>query len=222
VLFDAVGTLIYADPPVSAVYSNAAKELGLALNEATVERRFADAFSNRYADSQAVSESTSEAIERERWRSIVATVFPELGSTEELFARLWEHFSRAASWRVYSDAADCLARLHEQGILLGVASNFDDRLFGICRRLPPLDHLEHVFVSSQVGYRKPAVRFYRAVEQKLALRPAELLLVGDDYDSDYLGAGAVGWQAAFLDRSGNGKVPTAVRSLAELSSTGLD
>ena len=44
VLFDAVGTLIYADPPVSAVYTAAACEFGLSLDESTVERRFLEAF----------------------------------------------------------------------------------------------------------------------------------------------------------------------------------
>jgi putative hydrolase of the HAD superfamily len=216
VLFDAVGTLIYADPPVSAVYTEAAKEFGLTLDEATVKRRFAEAFSKYNADTNDGGKATSEDQERNRWRAIVAAVFPELLCTEELFSRLWNYFAKPASWRLFDDVANCWKRLSSRGRLLGIASNFDERLIAIFRGLPPLDRSQHVFVSSRLGWRKPAREFFRAIEDTTALTPDELLLIGDDWESDYVGALAAGLRALYLDRTGHSKRPAAIRSLAKL------
>jgi putative hydrolase of the HAD superfamily len=220
VLFDAVGTLLYADPPAPAVYAAAAAEFGLRLDEVTVERRFLDAFRQHHGASQDCetgegSRTTSQSRELERWRAIVAAVFPELPSTEMVFAKLWDHFALRASWRLYDDVAACWRRLSARGLLLGIASNFDDRLLAVCRGLPPLAACRHVFVSSQIGFRKPDPRFFRSIERLLDLTPRELCLVGDDWESDCLAAASAGWQAVCLDRIGKPlPVAASVRSLA--------
>jgi putative hydrolase of the HAD superfamily len=216
VLFDAVGTLIFADPPVSIVYGAAAREFGVTIDTADIEQRFARAFEEHNSVDDGDGHLTSEARERDRWRAIVANVFPEVASTEALFQRLWEHFARPTSWRLYDDAADCWRRLSQRGLQLGIASNFDERLLSISRGLPPLDRCEHVVFSSQLGYRKPATRFFRAIERELGLTPHELLLVGDDWDNDYRAAQAAGWQAIYLDREASQSHAASIGSLAEL------
>jgi putative hydrolase of the HAD superfamily len=215
VLFDAVGTLIYADPPASVVYARAAQELGLTVDESNVQRRLIQALKNYHSAVYDAGLTTSEDHERNRWRAIVAAVFPELLCTEELFCLLWRHFSEPASWRVFSDVAACWERLTGQGRVLGIASNFDERLLTLARGLPPLDRSGHVFVSSRVGFRKPARQFFGAIEQELSLCPQQLLLVGDDWESDYLGATSAGWQAIYLDR-GQSTASCSISSLTEL------
>jgi putative hydrolase of the HAD superfamily len=218
VLFDAVGTLIYADPPVSAVYRAAAREFGLTLDEPTIARRFVNAFARHNREGEdAEGNRTDDARERDRWRAIVANVFPELNSSEALLQQLWEHFAKPVSWRLYEDATDCWQRLHERGLQPGIASNFDSRLLSIARGLLPLDTSAHIFVSSQLGFRKPAVEFFRAIEQALDLQPHELLLVGDDWRTDYLAARSAGWQAVYLDRDQPASSPASIRSLGELA-----
>jgi putative hydrolase of the HAD superfamily len=213
VLFDAVGTLIYADPAVRTVYSAAASEFGLALNESTVERRFMEAI--KKCNGAATGDMTaSEDIERDRWRAIVATVFPEIAPCDAIFQRLWNHFAQPASWRLYDDVVDCWHRLTDAGLHVGIASNFDERLLGIASGLPPLDRCEHIFISSRLGWRKPAPKFFRTIATATALRPHQLLLVGDDRESDYLGATAAGWHAIYLNRASNTD-HAAIGSLAE-------
>jgi putative hydrolase of the HAD superfamily len=217
VLFDAVGTLIYADPPVHVVYAAAAGEFGLILDAATVERRFGEAFRKRYARSTADDNyTTSDDIERSRWRGIVADVFPEVAPCEPLFERLWNHFAQTASWRLFDDAAETVRRLRQCGLSVGVASNFDRRLFEICRAMPPLDRCDYYFVSSQLGFRKPARDFFHAIEQATGLMPQELLLAGDDWEADYLAAASAGWHAVHLNRSSDVAAAVSMRSLVEL------
>jgi putative hydrolase of the HAD superfamily len=215
VLFDAVGTLIYPNPPVGAVYAAAAWDFGHRVDEAVVERRVLQAFHNSY-DGPSVNKATSETSERNRWREVVAEVFPEITPIDPLFERLWDHFARPENWRVFDDVADCWRRLSDRGIAIGTASNFDRRLVTICRGLPPLDRCRHVFVSSQIGFRKPAVQFFRAIEQAVKLAPQQLMLVGDDWEADYLAAGAAGWHAVHVDRISNLLAGGTIRSLSEL------
>jgi putative hydrolase of the HAD superfamily len=216
-LFDAVGTLIHADPPVHVAYAATASQFGVTLDEATIKRRFVEAFHKHYAY-VAVNDhyTTSEEIERCRWRAIVNEVFHELAPCEALFERLWHHFAQPASWRLYDDVADCLRRLSNRGLSLGIASNFDQRLRNICRNLPPLHRFEHYFVSSQIGYRKPAREFFRAIERATSLKPQQLMLIGDDWNADYRAATAAGWHAVHLNRGTNDATALSIGSLAEL------
>jgi putative hydrolase of the HAD superfamily len=214
VLFDAVGTLIYADPPVRAVYAAAASDFGVSLDEEAVERRFLKAF-RKYNLAATGEMTTSELAERDRWRAIVTSVFPEIAPCDAIFQRLWNHFAMPTSWRLYGDVTDCWRRLSDAGLQVGIASNFDQRLLGICHGLHPLDQFKHVFTSSRLGWRKPATQFFRAIETATDLKPNQLLLVGDDWDSDYLGATAAGWQAVHLNRASN-TLDAAIGSLAEI------
>jgi putative hydrolase of the HAD superfamily len=217
VLFDAVGTLISPDPPVHVAYAAAASEFGLLLDEATVEERFGEAFRKHYARSTPDDNyTTSEDIERGRWHAIVNDVFFEIGPCEALFERLWSHFAQPVSWRLFDDAAEPVRRLSQRGLSVGFASNFDRRLIEICRAIPPLDRCDYCFVSSQIGFRKPARHFFHAIEQATGLEPQQLMLIGDDWDTDYLAASAAGWHAVHLNRSSDAAAVVSIRSLVEL------
>src|SRR5690242_8157405 len=91
VLFDAVGTLIYADPPVPTVYHAVAHQFGSRLTIDEICRRFASALSA----SRCVGSSTNELCERERWRLIVGEVIGDVPRSQEaIFERLWNHFGQ--------------------------------------------------------------------------------------------------------------------------------
>lgn len=206
------------EPSVSGAYTLVAARHGVRLEQAEVERRFRRAFARQdEIDQRERDNRTDQLREIERWRGIVNDVFGERPQTEAIFADLWDHFADPANWRLFDDVADVWQRLTAAGLKLGVASNFDDRLAGVCRGLPPLDSDPHLFVSSQVGCRKPGRGFFTAIETTLRLRPDELLLVGDDVTNDFEAAKAAGWQAVLLDRSqaaGSVTKPDVIRTLA--------
>jgi HAD superfamily hydrolase (TIGR01509 family) len=79
-----------------------------------------------------------------------------------------------------------------------------------------LQPIEQIFVSSEIGYVKPDPRFFAAVQERLGVAPAEIMLVGDDELSDYAGAAEAGWRSVLVDRDGRGKTPGAIESLAKL------
>lgn len=215
VLFDAVGTLIVPDPPVLDAYLAAGRRHGSRL----ARRQVADGFKRAYARQERLDRvrgngRTDESGEQRRWRKIVAEVFPDVVG-ESLFADLWRHFSRPEHWRLVEDAAAGWQALAEGGLVVGVASNFDARLRTILDGLPLAPAAgEHVFISSEIGFRKPRREFFGAIERRLGLAPGELLLVGDDPANDFHGARRCGWEAVLVGRGGTGSLAALAERLA--------
>ena len=60
-----------------------------------------------------------------------------------------------------------------------------------------------MFASSELGWRKPAIEFFRAVEQRLNARPDELAMVGDDDRLDIAAAVRAGWRGIPVTSTGD-------------------
>ena len=211
VLFDAVGTLIEPSPPVAQAYAGAGKRHGCSLDEREIASRFSQALS-----ATDWSGPTNGDVERHRWRTIVAEVFRETGAAlDGLFDQLWRHFGESRNWRVYPDVAVSWQHLESIGVQIGVASNFDARLLDVVRGLESLDRARHVVCSSQIGFSKPSLEFFRTVERRLGFESDAILMVGDDRKNDYEAAIAAGWRAVHLDRRG-GAGGSSIESLDEL------
>jgi putative hydrolase of the HAD superfamily len=212
VLFDAVGTLIYPEPEVATAYQAVGWEFGSRLEPAEIRARFKAAL----RQSQGQCEPTSETRERERWRRIVASVFDDVvKGSDALFERLWEHFAAPEHWRAFDDV-EALSELTARGFKIGIASNFDGRLKGILAGHPVLAACTDVFVSSEIGFTKPDVRFFREIERRLDVPTSCIALVGDDEVADVEGAMAAGWRAVRLARDGERVRAGTIRSLREL------
>ena len=213
VVFDAVGTLIYPDPPVAVAYQQLGQQHGSQLTREDIARNFRHAIHNFPYQA-----TTNEHLERERWRQVVACVFNDIDDTERLFRELWDHFAHPANWSVYEDVPDAVSKLQSLGYLTAIGSNFDDRLLAIVPELPTLNRIESIFVSSQLGFTKPAVEFFRAIELELGFRAEQLLMVGDDPRNDFAGATTAGWRSLLLNRPQTDGTTGSIRSLRDIAS----
>lgn len=92
--------------------------------------------------------------------------------------------------------------VQSRGIAMGILTNGDtghqmEKIHGM--------HLEkwfsddRIFVSDAIGYFKPDVRTFRAVEDALHLVPEEIWYIGDSIENDIEGAGGAGWHAILLN-----------------------
>ena len=59
-----------------------------------------------------------------------------------------------------------------------------------------------VFTSGELGFRKPDPRFFSAIQSVLGLDPEKILMIGDDYRSDILGARQAGWRGLWFNPAG--------------------
>lgn len=219
---DAVGTVIQPSPSVAAAYQAAGKSLGIDLDLPTIRQRFYQAitqYSVHAFQTQLGADDplrTSETAEIARWQAIVNFVLsPQPDQQHDLFKQLWNHFGQADNWRLFDDVSPALTRLASAGIPMGLASNFDQRLRPIVQQhLAAFDLM--LFISSEVGWVKPATAFYEHVTRALDCQPHEILLIGDDWENDVQAPQLFGWQTLYLSRSGkpgNGDIPNSYATL---------
>ena len=105
--------------------------------------------------------------------------------------------------RPFYGAAEALVKLKRKGIMLGLASNsqfYTLPILGKALGIKPEDFFksELTFLSFQLGFSKPSPYFFRLIRTRalsLGLRPAEVLVVGNDCENDVLPAQAQGLQA---------------------------
>lgn len=132
-----------------------------------------------------------ESREMQAWKTLVAEVLAPLESTEEsnatssAFHILWELFAQPSTWQPIEGAVELIGRLHAAGVQVGLASNFDRRLHQILTGFVAELDFDHVFVSSDLGYRKPDPRFYHAMIERLAVSPKDIVMVGDRWWEDF-------------------------------------
>lgn len=109
------------------------------------------------------------------------------------------------------------------GYPLVLASNFDHaptahralQEFGLAKRF------QHIFISEDVGWRKPSEQFFQFVTQKSGVKAEGCLYVGDDPVADVYGAMRAGFQVAWLDELNRSEPPPAepkwiLRSLSDI------
>lgn len=198
IFFDAVGTLIFPDPPAAEIYAEIGRKHGSRHSVDIVQARFIAAFSRQEEMDRQNGYRTSEERERRRWRSIVAEVLDDAADIEACFRELYEHFAKPDAWRVDPDIARVLEELRTKGYRLGLASNYDRRLRNVVAGLPALSKLQHLVISSEVGWRKPAPEFFEAMCREVKLLPENVLYIGDDTENDYEGAIGAGCYSLLL------------------------
>ena len=195
VVFDVVGTLVEPHPSVALAYQAAAARHGVERDAGEIGRRFHQAWRRQEAlDATAASPFvTDRAREQARWRAIVDEVFADCSETPAIFADLWEHFGRPAAWRPTAQGPGLVRQALDAGPAVALASNFDERLHAIAGCVEPLSLVPHVFASSELGWRKPAVEFFRRIEERIDHDPSELMIIGDDPELDIAAGRRAGW-----------------------------
>jgi HAD superfamily hydrolase (TIGR01549 family) len=118
---------------------------------------------------------------------------------------------------LYPDTLDALRRVRDQGVKVAVASNLAQPYAAPLKDL--LGDLVDVWhFSFDAGAIKPERTFYAGLTAKLDCEPAELLMVGDTWAADIVGAVDAGSRARWLDRDGRASYVRrfiAVRSLVD-------
>ncbi|MBL8849535.1 MAG: HAD-IA family hydrolase [Planctomycetaceae bacterium] len=223
IAFDAVGTLIFADPPVHLAYYRIGRRHGSHAKPDEVLHRLRKALADptigtrRDLDTELTeaSASAAEGEERERrfWRAVIASVLPDLADLDACFEELFAHFAQPTAWQCFADVEDTVAEARRRGCRLAIASNFDARLHAICDGLDILQSFDRRVISSEVGSRKPEPAFYDALLSACRCAPGELLFVGDDLENDVTAPQRAGIRSVHIDRIG--ATPGAVRSLCE-------
>lgn len=218
IAFDAVGTVIYPHPPVSTLYHRVGQKHGSRLSPFEVKERFTAAFSQAEQRDALLPEpySCNEAGEWERWRVIVSEVLIDVYTPEECFQELYADFALPQNWRCFADVQPTLEALKQAGFRLLIASNFDQRLHPLCDGLEALRFLDLRAVSSEMGWKKPGLRFYQSMLELAGCQADEMLMVGDDDVNDIQAARAAGLPVVKISRQVSPQSSLEISTLTEL------
>jgi putative hydrolase of the HAD superfamily len=158
---------------------------------------------------------------RSRLRDVLPLLGEPVGTDDELDALFASGYlpTYERAWRGYDDVVPALAVLRTAGYRLGVLTNGSDRQQRAkLRALELTDLVGPVFTAEGVGAPKPDPRAFLAACAGLGVPPSEVLYVGDEHETDVLGARGAGLSAVLLDRLGTAPAEetAVIRSLAEL------
>jgi putative hydrolase of the HAD superfamily len=209
VTFDVGGTLIRPWPSVGHVYARVAARHGIGgVSAASLSRGFKRVWSRLEGFDYS----------RGSWRKVVVETFRKAGASipdSDCFGDIYRTFGRPEAWKLFPDVLPTLNWLAQNGIQLGIISNWDERLRLLLRRLGLLRHFRRIIISSEVGSAKPSARIFELAARRLEVPPDAVLHVGDSFSLDARAARAAGFQAVHLKR-GSSPVRGSIGSLLDL------
>lgn len=96
-------------------------------------------------------------------------------------------------------AIETLEYLKAKDHTLSIISNgFVEVQYTKLRRSGLLPYFTNVFLSEEVGYQKPDIRFFQIVLEKLQAQPTDCLVIGDNLQTDIQGAKNANINAIFF------------------------
>jgi putative hydrolase of the HAD superfamily len=204
VFFDAAGTLFHTREPAGLSYARIARRFGVEADQRLVIDSFRRSFGSAPGLAFGPGHDAAELrrLEREWWRQLVRATFAGMGHFahfEAYFDALFAFFADPANWIRDPSAEPLLARLREDGLTLGVISNFDHRIYRILETLELSRYFDSITISSEAGYAKPSPEIFRAALERHSLPAADAVHVGDSEPLDVAGARAAGLAAVLVD-----------------------
>ncbi len=114
---------------------------------------------------------------------------------------IYELYNTHLGWQLYPEVMDTLDALKRRGYRIGIISDWGARLAG--RIMGPLgvaDHCDFIIASAAVGLSKPSAALFNLALGRANVPPEQVVMVGDNYLSDVLGARGAGIEGILLDR----------------------
>ena len=131
----------------------------------------------------------------------------------------FKHAFRAAWGKTHTlvpGARELLETLQSKGYRLFAASNsFGHLQRSRLQHAGILPFFEDTYISMDIGYDKPDIRFYQKALRRCGLQPHEVLMIGDSMTTDILGAQAAGLDALFFDRRNNQSLLDLIQDINE-------
>jgi putative hydrolase of the HAD superfamily len=214
VFFDVGGTLVSASPGPAEIFRAALAKGGHLPHPATIARTL------RSPDLiVTLIQPMVRGRETEFYRSVNARLVEHLGLPPDEVALddIHASFEREVVYRPYPETLRTLKMLKARGYGTAVVSNFSHRLPKLLRDLGLAPYLDTVTYSFEAGAEKPHPNIFRNALARAGSPPERVLMVGDSYEADYLGARQAGLHAVLLCREGKAPHPCpSIRSLDEL------
>ncbi len=203
IFLDAADTLFYIKEGLGETYARPARKYGINPHPSDIEKSFSQHFKSSpplaFPD---INPTQRKHLEKRWWYNVVKKVFEDVGmfsQFDQYFEELFEIFRKEA-WELFPESKEILQKLKEQGLKLVIVSNFDSRVYDVCKELDIFDLIDDFVISSEVGYAKPSPMIFEHALNRHKIKAEETIHTGDDIENDYLCPKSIGINAILLDR----------------------
>jgi putative hydrolase of the HAD superfamily len=222
VFFDVGGTLLRVHPSVGDVYATHARDYGFTGSAEDLNREFRQEW-KKMGGMESLGTQKGLEVERAFWKELVRRVFESHGGLKEFdryFDHIYDVFRSKESWRVFEDVTESglLDQLKNNGIVLGVISNWDSRLPEILKNTGLAPYFDFILASTVVGSAKPDAGIFNEALRRAGVPPAQACHIGDEPATDIEGARNAGMHSILIDRKGHQPVEVSptIQSFHEL------
>jgi HAD superfamily hydrolase (TIGR01549 family) len=206
VFFDWFDTLACYNPPREELYHQAFREFGFEITLRDVHKGlmaadrhyFAKAGNKGSIGNQSFADRVNEFVFYPQAMAAEAglTVSPEI--EPQIVLKVLHKFSN--TYILFKDSLPIFQVIKNRGLISGIITNADEKIVNLVQDLGLNSYIDIIITSQKIGAEKPSPRIFLAALEKAGVKPSEAIYVGDQYQSDTLGAGGVGMQAILLDR----------------------
>lgn len=206
VFFDAGETLLGPHPSFPEVFASVLEELGHTVEVTQISRAFEEvspSFVEILERTGSSTWSTSREVSRRFWGAVYEVAFDHLGIAEskmELSDALYDRFTRHDSYRLFPDALPALRRVKEEGLVLGLISNFEGWLEEMLVEWQVAELFDLMVISGKEGIEKPDAKIFEIALERSGLDPSSSVYVGDHPRIDVEAAEGVGMTGVLIDR----------------------
>jgi HAD superfamily hydrolase (TIGR01509 family) len=175
VLFDFAYTLFFPPNPLPIL-----RDAGLAHEDAMA--LWEDVW--RRADAPEALRAGRDLSPTRHRREWIELLRPTEAVAHRLSEVLYEAIFHPSNWVPYRDVADVLSGVQASGLRIGVVSNITYDLRPVMRAHDLDRYIDEYVLSFEIGAEKPRVDVFREACERLGVRPAECLMVGDSPHAD--------------------------------------
>lgn len=184
----------------------------------------AEAFDRAVAGASSLLEAPTEIYDPEIFIRYTSRIIEGMGGggpgVEAASRDIYDEWAACHHFDLYDDVPDVLRDIHASGIRIGLISNTQRCLASFQTHFALEGLFSVALSSSEHGFMKPHPSIFEAALERVAVAPAEAVMVGDSLMHDIEGARSIGMRGVLVARSRTPErcppeVPV-IRSLREL------
>ena len=202
IFFDWMNTLTHAEPDRHEQFCQIARELGVDLSPQKVMQGIYAAGSQLPAGAPY---RWQESHDPEIFIRYIEIILGEAGVKlrRDKVLEILKKLSQSAgkeTYVLYDDVLPNLRRLKARGFIVGLITSLTKDMNLICSDLGLTSYVDFVVTSKEVGADKPEPPIFLTALERAGVRASEAVYVGDQYETDVVGARGVGISPVLIDR----------------------
>ncbi|GBL77507.1 Rhythmically expressed gene 2 protein [Araneus ventricosus] len=204
--FDVTNTLLKFQASVGEQYAKIGRMYGVDRDPDQISKSFCHMWKVMNLNHPNYGKNTGLS-SKEWWREIVQRTFCN-GSTEisthkldSISSHLYDMYKSDVCWKVEPGSETLLKHLKEKQIILGVISNFDERLDCVLKSNGLKPYFDFILASYVVQAAKPSKEIFDHALFQSNCTAAQALHIGDNVRLDYLAAKKAGWSSLLFTKT---------------------